>query len=80
LAVEVISPGNTREEMQRKRGEDFGAGVRLVWYVYPRPREVHVYTAPDRWQVLSSEDNLEDSFVLPGFSVPLATLFGNPAK
>lgn len=80
LAIEVISRGNTREEMQRKLGEYFDAGVRLVWYVYPRPREVHVYTAPDRWQVLAQEDIVDASDVLPGFSMPLATLFGNPAK
>ena len=36
LAIEVISRGNTREEMQQKLADYFAAGVRQVWYVYPR--------------------------------------------
>ena len=43
LAVEVLSPSNTRHEMAIKLREYFAAGVRLVWYVdppapSPRPR------------------------------------------
>ena len=33
LAVEVLSKGNTRKEMDRKVGEYFRCGVRLVWLV-----------------------------------------------
>ncbi len=35
LVVEVLSESNTRAEMERKRGEYFAAGVRLVWEVDP---------------------------------------------
>lgn len=80
LAIEVISPGNTREEMKRKLGEYFDAGVRLVWYIYPRPREVHVYTAAEDCQVLSQDETLDAGDVLPGFSVLIATVFGSSAK
>ena len=48
LAVEVISQGNTRAEMERKLREYFDAGTRLVWFVYPKTRTVHVYTSPRR--------------------------------
>src|SRR4051812_40880661 len=33
LAVEVLSRGNTRDEMAQKRREYFRAGVRVVWLV-----------------------------------------------
>ncbi len=46
LAVEVISQGNTNAEMERKLREYFDAGTRLVWFVYPKTRTVHVYTSP----------------------------------
>jgi len=46
LAVEIISRHNTREEMDRKLLDYFAAGVRLVWYVYPATREVHIYASP----------------------------------
>src|SRR5205807_773671 len=44
LAVEVLSEGNTQEEMERKLKEYFLAGVRLVWFVEPDARTVTVYT------------------------------------
>ena len=38
LAVEVLSEGNTREEMERKLKEYFHSDVQLVWYIDPRKR------------------------------------------
>ena len=43
LAVEVLSPSNTKHEMATKLREYFAAGVRIVWYAdppapSPRPR------------------------------------------
>lgn len=78
LAVEIISRHNTREEMERKLLDYFGTGVRLVWYVYPTTREVRVYTSPDRYVTLGNQDSLDGGDVLPGFQLPLATLFAEP--
>ena len=77
LAVEVISPGNTAEEMNRKLREYFDAGVRLVWYIDPRSCEVHVYTSQERLQILSQHQTLDGVNVLPGFSTPIASIFAN---
>lgn len=75
LAVEVISPSNTRREMDRKLHEYFAAGVRLVWYVYPQTRTVCVYRAPDQVAVLSEHQSLEGEDILPGFSLPIRDWF-----
>lgn len=75
LIVEVLSPSNTRAEMERKRAEYFRAGVRLVWEVDPRARTVRVYEAPDRFTDLTAADTLSGEPVLPGFTLPLARLF-----
>jgi Uma2 family endonuclease len=75
LAVEVLSPGNTTEEMERKLKEYFLAGTRLVWIITPDSRTVHVYTSPDEWTVLSETDTLTGGDVLPGFKLPLKQLF-----
>jgi len=80
LAIEVISHGNTHEEMDRKLHEYFGGGMRLVWYVYPQTREVRVYSAPNDSDLLTVEQILDGSDVLPGFSLPLAELFADPAQ
>ena len=74
LAVEIISPSNTAREMERKLQDFLAAGVRLVWYVYPGPQEVHVYTA-DRHDVLTTDQELSGGDVLPGFMLPLRQLF-----
>ena len=78
LAVEVVSRGNTDEEMGRKLREYFEAGVRLVWYVYPDRRMVRVYTAADTSRELSAPAILEGEHVLPGLEIPIAKLFEIP--
>lgn len=75
LAVEVISPSNTRREMERKLGDYFAAGVVIVWLVYPKTREVVVYSSPNSSATLRGEDVLDGGVVLPGFSVSVAQLF-----
>lgn len=75
LAVEVLSEGNTREEMARKRRDYFDAGVRLVWIVDPRARTVAVYTSPDASVTLDADQTLDGGAVLPGFTLSLGDLF-----
>jgi Uma2 family endonuclease len=75
LAVEVLSEGNTPAEMERKLKEYFLSEVRLVWYIDPRKRTVQVYTSPEDAEELGEGDTLDGGDVLPGFSVPVASLF-----
>lgn len=75
LAVEVISRGNTREEMDRKLREYFDVGVQLVWYVYHESREVHVFTAADQCEVIAKAQAVDGGDVLPGLSIELSKLF-----
>jgi Uma2 family endonuclease len=75
LAVEVISPSNTRREMERKLSDYFAAGVSIVWLVYLNPREVVVYSSPNSSPILRGDDVLDGGALLPGFSVPVAQLF-----
>ncbi len=80
LAVEVLSEGNTKKEMQRKLKEYFLAGVRLVWFVDPKKRTVEVFTAPDRSVVLAEEQTLDGGDVLPGLKLPLKQVFARVAR
>ena len=76
LCVEIVSPSNTAAELELKRGEYFSSGCRLVWIIDPRKRSVEVYTQPDTATRLIEPALLEGGTVLPGFSLPLAELFG----
>lgn len=78
LAVEIFSPSNTRQEMDRKLQDYFTAGVRLVWYVDPATRTVTVWTALNQSALLHETDALGGGDVLSGFTLPLAELFAEP--
>jgi Uma2 family endonuclease len=75
LAVEVLSEGNTAAEMERKRGEYFGAGVRLVWIVDPVTRTIDVYTGIAELVTLREGQTLDGGTVLPGFGLVVTDLF-----
>ncbi|HEU5116690.1 MAG TPA: Uma2 family endonuclease, partial [Isosphaeraceae bacterium] len=75
LAVEVISPNDLAEDVERKIMEYLSAGVRLVWVVYPSTRSVHVFRADGSTTAVRESDRLDGGEVLPGFSVAVADLF-----
>ncbi len=75
VAVEVLSPTNTVREMDRKRGEYFAGGARVVWQVYPETRRVRVYTSVDQFDEIGEEDTLTGGAVLPGFTLSVRRWF-----
>ncbi len=75
LAIEILSPGNTDEEMLRKLHDYFAAGVQLVWYIDTEERKAWAYTAVDRGMEFTADGVLSAGDVLPGFELPLARLF-----
>lgn len=77
LVVEVLSPGNTRNEMARKRVEYFSAGAQMVWIVDCVHRTVAVYRSTASFQVLGPDDLLHGEEVLPGFQCQVADFFAD---
>ncbi|HEY0602505.1 MAG TPA: Uma2 family endonuclease [Herpetosiphonaceae bacterium] len=75
LAVEIVSPSETAEEVREKVRDFLSAGTPLVWVVYPRTQEVIIHTVDGLARTYSSDDLLEDPQVLPGFSCRVAELF-----
>ncbi len=75
LTIEIISEGNTTEEMDRKLRDFFEAGVRLVWYIEFSTRAARAYTAVGEWTEISPNGSLLGGEVLPGFELPLAEAF-----
>lgn len=75
LAVEVVSPNDGAEEVERKRREYLRAGVRLVWVIFPENRTVHVSRQAGPPAMLNAEDQLTGEDVLPGFTCRVAELF-----
>ena len=75
LAVEILSEGNTPQEMEQKLDEYFQAGVRLVWYIDARTRTARLYTSREQMQSIDENGSLEGGDVLPGFKLRLGELF-----
>jgi Uma2 family endonuclease len=75
LAVEIISPSNSSEDMQEKLDLYLAAGTQEVWMIYPRQPEVTVHRANGTWQTIKRDGLLSSGDLLPGLSIQLADLF-----
>lgn len=76
LAVEVFSPGDRPGAILKKVSEYLLAGVRMVWVIYPKRRQVAVYRADDDEPIFYREGDILEGFPeLPGFRCPVADLF-----
>lgn len=74
LAIEVVSPSDSAEDLELKAGQYLQYGGKEVWIVFPKTKTVHIYRAASNAQILSEFDTL-DSTALPGFSIKVADLF-----
>lgn len=75
LAVEVVSRNDSMDDVIDKVAEYFDHGVRQVWVVLLRVRQVYVYDTLEDMRIVAEPAALETPLV-PGWSLPLATLFG----
>lgn len=75
LVVEVLSPGNTKAEMARKRMEYFHSGVQIAWMVDCENRTMAIYTSSTKVRLIGEQDTIDAAEVLPGFSSPVTAFF-----
>jgi Uma2 family endonuclease len=75
LIVEVLSPGNTKAEIDRKLVEFFAGKCKLAWVIDPKAKTAKVYTSATKTKQLDETGVLDGGKVLPGFKLPLADLF-----
>lgn len=75
IAIEVVSPGNDKEEIANKVLDYLATGSKLVWVIYPVRRNVIVYRANKTFDALEEPKNLDGEDVLPGFTFPIKDLF-----
>ena len=77
LAVEVLSPSNTLDELRRKAQVYLRHGTALVWLVNPDEKTVEVWrkTADGETINETADGVLNGESVLPGFALDLDSLF-----
>ncbi len=74
LAVEVVSPSNSAQDMAKKTQQYLRSGSRAVWIVYPNLRLVEIHSASGIRQIREPEV-VRDEALLPGFSISLSYIF-----
>jgi len=79
LAVEVASPHDVFTNVHGKIREYFDHGVREVWLVVPDERQVYVYAALTKVEILDEARTLT-STLLPGFELSLTSLFRRTSR
>ncbi|MGA8595615.1 MAG: Uma2 family endonuclease [Bryobacteraceae bacterium] len=80
LVVEVVSPSNTPDDIERKRIQYLEFGVQEVWVVYEKAKTIHVSLNPaaarDNKQPESFVANIQSAFTSTlGFPVVAKDLF-----
>ena len=75
LVVEVVSPNDKAEKVQRKVGEYMAVGVPLLWVIYPDTQTARVHRPSGAERAVPPDGFLDGEDVLPGFRLPLSDLF-----
>ncbi len=79
LVVEVISPRDSAEKVEKKLQQYLASGVRLIWAIYPQARAVRVIRADGTGARLEEGQALSGEDILPGFTLSVAAALGTPA-
>lgn len=75
LAIEVVSPTDTAQDLRRKVAQYLDSGAKAVWVFYPKSREAQVFRADGTSFVRREHESLEEPELLPGFSLDLKVVF-----
>jgi Uma2 family endonuclease len=79
LAVEVVSPNDSTDEVAGKVADWLAAGTSMVWVVYRGPR-IEVHRAGGRLQRLGADDEIDGGELLPGFRMRVRDLLDPHAR
>ena len=80
LAVEVVSPNDSAEELEEKLRDYRKAGVPLVWVIYPELRAAKVLRRDGPPGELEEADVLSGEDVIRGFRCPLREILPRRAS
>jgi Uma2 family endonuclease len=75
VAIEIVSPSDSAEDLQIKVTQYLQYGAKQVWILYPKTRNIHVFAAGAAPIILDQDQTLEGGDLLPSFSTKVADLF-----
>jgi Uma2 family endonuclease len=75
LAIEVVSPDDTRREVAEKVNAWLAHGAASVWVADPKPMSTTVHRTGVEPVVFRLDQTLTDESVLPGLSIEMSDIF-----
>ncbi len=75
LAVEVTSPGESRNKVAKKAQQWLKLGARVVWVVDPKKQIVTIYRSAQEAKILTRADELTGEDLVPGFKISVSEIF-----
>jgi Uma2 family endonuclease len=75
LAAEVVSPGDSYEEIEEKVMDYRSAGVELIWIISPLSQRILIRRLDGSADELAPSDELSGENVIPGFRCRVSELF-----
>ena len=75
LAVEAVSPGDTRPQVASKVDAWLAAGARVVWVADPQDASVTIHERDRPPHRLTAADTVDGAPLLPDFRLPVADVF-----
>jgi Uma2 family endonuclease len=80
LAVEVVSPDESADELLAKIRDYFMYGTEEVWVLYGGQKELHRFIHGEKSSRIYSEDDMLTSPLFPGLEVLIKDLFAVPVE
>ncbi|MGM3308581.1 Uma2 family endonuclease [Anabaena sp. WFMT] len=75
LVLELMSPSDSLQEVQKKMQEYINNGVKLGWLINSQIRQVEIYRLHQPVEILESPIELFGEDILPGFILNLQTVW-----
>lgn len=77
FVIELMSPTDDLDELQRKMLEYRDCGVRLGWLIDPDAKEVEIYRQQEEIEILNNPQTLSGEGILPNLTVNLQDILEN---
>ena len=75
FVLELMSPTDSFEDLQKKLREYMNCGVRLGWLINPDAKKVEIYRQGKNPEILDNPQALSGEDVMPGLIVDLSEIF-----
>jgi Uma2 family endonuclease len=75
LAIEILSPNNSRSEIDARLRDFFSSGTQIAWIINPDTASVEICHSLTRRSLIGPGGQLDGEHLLPGFRYPIADLF-----